>query len=60
MQNGCSSLTLASLRGHHETVEVLLKYGADANAKDKIVSAGRVKVTLVRTKSYLYDHSLSS
>ena len=39
MQNGCTPLTLASLRGRHETVEVLLKHGADANVKDKIVSA---------------------
>ena len=35
MQNGSTPLTLASFKGHHETVEVLLAHKADVNAKNK-------------------------
>ena len=36
MQDGWIALLRASVRGHHETVYILLKHGADVNAKDKV------------------------
>ena len=36
MQDGESSLTLASYRGHTEVVKVLLEHHADVNAQDKV------------------------
>ena len=36
MQNGNTPLTVASFKGHLETVEFLLAHKADINAKNKV------------------------
>jgi ankyrin repeat protein len=36
VQNGQTALIIASAKGHTATVEVLLKAGADKDAKDKV------------------------
>ena len=37
MQNDRTSLAIASLNGHRQTVEVLLAHGADVNAESKVI-----------------------
>ena len=36
IQDGITALMVAVQNGHREVVELLLKHGADVNAKDKV------------------------
>jgi len=42
MQHGTTALIVAAFSGHHETVQELLKHGADANAKNKVMQGDGV------------------
>jgi len=42
MQWGSTALIKAAYKGHHETVQELLKHGADANAQHKVMQGDGV------------------
>jgi len=42
MQNGATALMCAAVRGHREIVQELLKRGADADAKAKVMQGDGV------------------
>ena len=48
MQDGWTLLTLASYKGNHKTVEVLLKHGADINAKTCVSRSGECEGAPIR------------